>query len=72
MIPCFHCRKYRFHLGEVTKIPYAALCGPKKISGKKKTLRSVLLAWVKVGAAKHPTMHRTAHHNTELSSPKWQ
>ena len=37
MIPCFHCRKYRFHLGEVTKIPYAALCGPKKISGKKNT-----------------------------------
>ena len=32
----------------------------------------MLLAWVKVRAAKHPTVHRTAHHNKELSSPKWQ
>ena len=57
--------------GQVTKIPHAVLCGPQKIIKKKKK-RSMLPAWVKVGAAKHPTMHRTAHHNKELSSPKRQ
>ena len=56
--------------GQVTKIPHAVLCGPQKITKTK--IRSMLLAWVKVGAAKHPTMHRTAHHNKELSSPKRQ
>ena len=35
MIPCFHCRRYGFHPGQVTKIPHAALCGPQKISEKK-------------------------------------